>query len=234
MRMPFGLAMAKLEAGKVNAGTARRLSAGSAPVAEVRQARVAARPSAQRELEDKLKAAFEQAKKDGLEQGQAQAAADFQKRLQSEQQALERVRQSVLDAEAGRRQEFAALLTGLQEQRDRMLREAEALAVELAFRAITRLLQARHEDRAMLAEVCSVAIQELGNSVIRVRVPQAASDLVRATIRPGIEVVVDASLQPGQCFIETPRGESEAGLATRLEGLKAALLAALNEMAGDA
>lgn len=227
--------MAKLDPNAVSAGAVRRLPVGAACVAEPAAAPPrAARQAVQKDLEAKLKAAFEQARKDGLEQGQAKAAADYQERLSTEQRALERSRQAIADTESERRRAFSALLDALQQQREQMLAEAEALAVEIAFRAICRLLQVRQDDRTLLGEVCNVAIQELGNSVIRVRIPQAAADLVRTATRPGLEIVVDASLQPEQCLIDTLRGTSEVGLATRLDGLKHALLAELHDGAGGA
>jgi len=229
--------MAKLDSNSVSNGTVRRLTVGSARLADApasSPARASAKQAVQQDLEAKLKAAFEQARKDGLEQGQAKAAADYQERLSTEQQALTSARQAVIDADAERRRQFTAQLQALQDHQQQVLRDAEVFAVELAFRAVVRLLHVRLDDRSLLGEVCSVAVQEMGNSVTRVRVPKASADLARSALRPGLEVVVDPSLQPEQCFIETQRGESEAGLATRLDGLKSALLAALHEGADGA
>lgn len=227
--------MAKLEAKSISAGQGRTLPAGSATLlAPHVAANESTRQNAQKDLESKLKVAFEQSRSDGLAQGQAKAAADFQERLLVEQKALELARESVNAAETQRRQQFEGLIEALREKQHQLEHDAEILAVELAFRALVRLLHVRHEDRSLLAEACTVAMQELGSAAIRIRIPQAASALIRSHAQVGVEIVVDTSLQPDQCFVETLRGESETGLATRLEGLKQSLLNALQEGSANA
>lgn len=226
--------MAKIEQGSVRDSSLRMLRAaqvspshGSVATTgiEINQER----GRAQREVEAKLKAAFEQARKEGLAQGQAAAQADFQDRLQAEQQQLEAQIAALRKADEERRQCLHQALIDLATQQQRCVAEAEELAVELAYRAVLRLLGGKRDEREFLAETCRAGIQQVGNAVVRVRIPSQAAAFASGLSASGIEVLIDSQLDPGQCFVETSRGEMDVGLATRLEQLKQAWLNTLAE-----
>lgn len=223
--------MAKLPANATQVVCAKSLPLGSGQPAAVAQPskQTADKQHAQREMEAKLKQAFEQARLDGLAKGQSKASADFQERLEAEKAQLRQLETNLRNQDEERRQQFDIQLRALADFKAQLEREAESMAVEMAYRAALRLIQVRAEDRTLLAEACTVASLELGTAALRIRVPTMASELLHNPPRSGLEVIVDGSLRSDQCFIETARGQSEAGLATRLENLKNALLAQIND-----
>lgn len=228
--------MAKLKADDVRRTAGRVLAAPSpsnvkvvaVPVSAASTAAVA-RASAQQEVEARIRSAFEKARQDGLEQGQAAALNDYQQRLQAAEVDTERLRNELRDRDSLRQREFDALLQSLRGQQRALTEQAEALAVELALRALARLLPSRSDDGPVLAQACAHALRELGTAALRVRVPVCAGEWLRGQLQPGIELLIDASLRADQCFVETPRGDIEVGLATRLAHITEALLAALQE-----
>lgn len=187
------------------------------------------RPAAQQEIEARLRAAFEKARDEGLAEGQASARSAFQERIQAAERKLEQQRSALRHKDAERQAALQSMLEQLRDEQQRLLADAEGFAVELALRALARLLPLRDADAPVLAESCALAVQELGGSALRVRVAPAVADGLRTRLRTGIELVVDPALRADQCFIETPRGDVETGLATRLAGITDALLAALRE-----
>ncbi|HTD29841.1 MAG TPA: FliH/SctL family protein, partial [Xanthomonadaceae bacterium] len=137
------------------------------------------------------------------------------KRLQADQEQLRKAASSLQQAVA------------------KYAEDAELLAVEVAFASVTRLLGDKSADRSLMGELCQRIVHEYGHPPATLRVSEADMPLL-ASIELGIPVEADRRLAPGQCVIDTARGQFESGLDVRLEALRRTLLATLAEHRGQA
>jgi flagellar assembly protein FliH len=136
------------------------------------------------------------------------------KRLQVEQEHLKNVASSLQHA-------LAAYVA-----------DAELLAVEVAFASVVRLLGDKSADRSLMGELCQRIVHEYGHPPATLRVSEADMPLLES-IELGIPLAPDRRLAPGQCVIDTARGQFESGLDVRLEALRKTLLATVAEHRGQ-
>lgn len=136
----------------------------------------------------------------------------------------------------GRREagvELAGRLEALAEAQARWLARAEVealdLAVEMARRIIGREL---HGDPAAATEGAAAALRAAGRRrALRVRLHpdgvasfrERSTSLAEATAGAALEVVADPALAPGDVVVETEAGQVDGRIASRLEGLRAAV-----------
>ena len=229
--------MTRLKLGDLDAIPRRRLGASAEPT-------VPAAPGAEpvervlercrAELAKEAERRFSEARAKGYEQGSRAADTEMKVRIAELEATHAAAVAAVREEVAGRQRALESAIAELSARSERLDRDAEAFAVELAYSALTRILESRHTDRALLAEACAKAAREAGHSLLRLRVPSAlAAGIVNDPGFANLEVIADPSLQSGQCILETSRGELETGLEARLEALKNSLLKALASSGGD-
>ncbi len=132
---------------------------------------------------------------------------------------------------------LAAGIATLRAQADRLAEQARSDAIEIAFQVAHRILETeiRQGPEPLFALVRS-ALRRAGESRrITIRVapedaPAIGSEAGRAALggvtAARVEVVPDASLQAGDCTVETDFGQVDGRLATRLAELRRAVDAA--------
>ena len=165
------------------------------------------------EMEAARKQAFEQ----GLEEGRRQAGAQ-------------------LEAVLGRLARSIEEIAGL---KARLRIEAEREVVELAVAVARRVLRRElHVDPEALLGLVKAAMEKASQrEMTEVRVHPSHAALVRAHLArigapEAIEVVADASLEPGAVILETARGTIDASLETQLEEINRGLTDALHRRIG--
>lgn len=176
----------------------------------------------------RLQAAFEEARDRGFDEGMKDAAREIDRRVdkiaQKHHDEHAAAMASLRQAEAAQRQ----LLEGLQGALRQYADDGEVLAVEIAYAAVARLLGDKAADRSLMQELCRTVVREFGHPPATLRV----SDQDLALLDPAqldIPVEADRRLAPGQCVIDTARGQFESGLDVRLEAIKQALLNGLQD-----
>ena len=163
---------------------------------------------------------FAAGEEDGRKEAQRQAA-----------ESLKQLEEAIADAEAAKRHwreslhEAAgrfALATAQQNE------AVERLAADVAEIAVRRIVGRLHAERRAVEAVCRETLRALQVESAQVRVSPSDREAF-AELPPGIEVVADASLEPGDCLLRSPLGDIEAGLATQLRQLHGTLAAVLAE-----
>jgi type III secretion protein L len=155
-------------------------------------------------------------------------------------EAAEQERQAVI--ESARRegydhglQQWNAAVAELDASRDRYVTESEPelirLAVRIAHKIIGEELRTNPEVIVSIARQC---LQGLGRErSLTLRVSQGEADLVRRRIgilreaagfHRSIEVVADASVNPGGCIVESEYGVIDARLETQIRCMEEILL----------
>jgi flagellar biosynthesis/type III secretory pathway protein FliH len=79
-----------------------------------------------------------------------------------------------------------------------------------------------------MPELCQRIVHEYGHPPATLRVSESDMQLL-APVEMGIPVEADRRLAPGQCVIDTARGQFESGLDVRLEALRMTLLSTMAE-----
>lgn len=171
--------------------------------------------------------AKERGYREGLDQGRAEGrkqaekeAAVFMERAEKE------LRQSQTRLEASR-ERLDGLFSTLSKALDEHACHAEAVAVEAAYVAIARFLGERYADRSVMEPLCRHALSHAGHVVNAVRVSQQDADTLSDI--DSVKIIGDSRLLPGQCTLETRLGHYETGLDVRLDLIKQALLAGLEQ-----
>jgi flagellar biosynthesis/type III secretory pathway protein FliH len=194
----------------------------------------AAGPSAT-EAAEALRAQHQQAFDAARAQGFAEGAKDAEREIAQHVEKIERRLSAVhdaaiakLQAEQARLRQFIASLTGALEA---FSVESETLAVEVAYAALVRVLGEKSADGTLLPELCRSIVKEYGHPPATLRVSDVDYSLFEST-EFDIPLEVDRRLLPGQCVIDTARGQFESGLDVRLAALTQALLSAVAEHRG--
>lgn len=128
----------------------------------------------------------------------------------------------------------AAAVETLRAQADRLAEQARADAIEIGFQVARKVLEAelRQDPEALFALVRS-ALRRAGESRrIAVRLAPADAALVASDSGRGalegltsarVEFLPDASLQPGDCLVDTDFGQVDGRLGTRLAEIRRAV-----------
>jgi flagellar biosynthesis/type III secretory pathway protein FliH len=181
------------------------------------------------QAERELAAAREQ----GLANGLKDAEAEVARRVEAIAVRMRTEHDAALAAARSEQARFAALAASVQGELDAYAKDAEAVAIEVAYAAVVRLLGERVAQREHIADLCKAVLHDYGAPHATLRLSEA--DLVHLP-KEGLEVAVEADrrLVPGQCVIATVRGQFESGLDVRLERLRRSLLDALATPGGAA
>lgn len=168
------------------------------------------------------------ARQEGYKQGTAEADDAIRKAvLQAEEQVL-RANADESERLSAANQRVTQLLRSLQaalvDNDDRI----EALATEVAFSALVRVLGIAATDRKLLADLCRQALGEFRQRpvVLRVATDEAAA-VQQLAAEDDVRVVSDPQLIAGQCRLETHKGVYDTSIEARLEAIKQAFLNAL-------
>jgi flagellar biosynthesis/type III secretory pathway protein FliH len=175
--------------------------------------------------------AFDAARERGLAEGAKDAERDIAQQVEKIERRLTAVHDAAiakLEGEQLRLRQFIASLSGALQAHSI---ETETLAVEVAYAAMVRVLGEKSADRSLLPELCRNIVREYGHPPATLRVSDVDFSLFE-TSEFDIPVEADRRLLPGQCVIDTARGQFESGLDVRLEALTQALLSAVAEHRG--
>lgn len=178
-----------------------------------------------------LQVAFDEARDRGFSEGMKDASREIERRVEA---VTGRLRQDQFE-EATKLQERAQALhvlsQGMAGAMERIQSEVEAIAVEVAYAALIRLLGAHADKRDLLQAHCVVVMNEFGDPPATLRVSERDLELLDLSALP-FPVESDRRLAPGQCTVETARGQFDCGLDVRLEAIRHAFLAGLREHQG--
>ncbi|MGH9581585.1 MAG: FliH/SctL family protein [Bryobacteraceae bacterium] len=158
------------------------------------------------ELERSRHAELAQARQLGFQEGFQRATAEAARDVHA---SAERLAQALA--------ELAAL-------KRRVRNEAEMELVKLALAIARRVLRRElATDPEAIQGIAHAALQRLQNRELhRVRIFPAGAEAVRACLErigaaPGIQIVPDPSLRPGDILFETSAGELDASVETQLQ-----------------
>jgi len=183
-------------------------------------------------LQDHQTQLFDQAREHGLSEGLKNAEQEIQKRVEEIEARLAQAHQKAV-AELRTQQElFQKLITNVKTSVEQHATEAEAVAVEVAFASVIRLLGDKAADHTLVAALCAAVANEYGHGAATLHVSEA-DRVMFESVNIGIAIEVDRRLQSGQCIIETTRGQFDCGVDVRLEALKKAFLSGLNDHRGQ-
>lgn len=175
--------------------------------------------------------AFDAARKEGFAEGSKDAEREIAQQVEKIERRLTAVHEAAmakLEAEQSRLRQYISSLSGALQDYSV---DAETLAVEVAYAAVIRVLGEKSADRTLLPELCRTIVREYGHPPATLRVSDVDFSLFEST-EFDIPVEADRRLLPGQCVIDTARGQFESGLDVRLEALTKALLSAVAEHRG--
>lgn len=173
-----------------------------------------------------LAAAKSAAREDGKHEGLRDAEREIAARVEQIEKQLRQQHQAALGELEGERQRLRKLGEGLGTALKVHATASETLAVEVAYAATTRLLGRMAADRTLMMELCRAVVRDYGHPPATLRVNDGDIALLDVAALE-IPVEADRRLAPGQCVIDTVRGQFESGLDVRLEALRQALLAGL-------
>jgi flagellar biosynthesis/type III secretory pathway protein FliH len=170
--------------------------------------------------------AFDAACRAGHAAGMREAEQEIEARVAKVEQRLQQAHDAAVARLHDERQRLAAVTASVQATLAAHEQGAESLAVEVAYAALVRVLGAMHADATLLPDVCRAIVDDYGRADATLVLGEL--DFARvADVDLGLPVRADARLRPGQCVIDTPRGQFETGLDVRTEALRRALLDAL-------
>lgn len=176
----------------------------------------------------RLQAVFDEARARGFDEGMKDAAREIDRRVERIAQSLKDEHAiavaSLKQAEEAQRQ----LLEGLQGALRQYADDGEVLAVEVAYAAVARLFSDKAADRNLMLDLCRTVVREFGHPPATLRVSDPDFALLD-NAQLDIPVEADRRLAPGQCVIDTARGQFESGLDVRLEAIKQSLLSGLQD-----
>ncbi|MGH8050443.1 MAG: FliH/SctL family protein [Arenimonas sp.] len=175
---------------------------------------------------------FDQARERGLLEGRKNAEQEIQKRVEEIEARLMQAHQKAVAELRAQQELFQKLITNVKTSITQHANEAEAIAVEVAFASVIRLLGDKAAERSLVAELCATVANEYGHDAATLHVSEA-DRVMFESVNIGMPIEVDRRLQSGQCIIETTRGQFDCGIDVRLEALKNAFLSGLNDHRGQ-
>ncbi len=173
-----------------------------------------------------LDQAFEQAREQGRTMGLADAEAEVARRSGAVELNLRSEYEAAHLSMEKQREKLLRLAESIQAELERFSEQCEATALEVAYAAVLRLLDQKAVERTLMQELCRAALKSHGLDGAVLRVAEDDLESVELDI-PGTRIVADQRLRPGQCVMETARGQYETGLDVRLEAMRQAFLKGL-------
>ena len=171
---------------------------------------------------------FDEARDHGFTEGMRSAEYEISRRVANIEDRLRSEHDAALTRLQSDKDQFRQMASSLQASLDDCAESGESLAIEVAFASVTRLLGEKSADRSLMRDLCRNIVLEYGFPPATLRVSEADMPLLES-VDLGIRVEADRRLMPGQCVIDTARGQFESGLDVRLDALRKTLLAAMAE-----
>lgn len=172
-----------------------------------------------------------QARRDGRAEGLADAAAELQaerERVRAQIEADNAERAQALDEQ---RAELSALARTLAQRLAEAETELREAVVEIAYAALCRALGEREAAARgqTTAALCAQLLDEYRHRPATLRIGPEAFDAVNTAVAAQTElrVLIDPTLRPGECRLQTRKGAYDTRLEDRLDALKQALLRGL-------
>ncbi|MBD9477420.1 hypothetical protein [Pseudoxanthomonas sp. PXM02] len=190
--------------------------------AELAQQRLIA---AQRQQQDELERQRERGYQAGMAEGRSDAAMQAKSELALMKKRLEdelTKAKSDLDTEKAGLQLLAARLEQALGEAER---EAEEAAVQAAYAALTRLLEAREADGELLPPLVRQALVDAGGDTHVLWVSTQDRDALGELA--AVDLRVDSTLKRGQIRLQSRLGHYDTGLDVRLDQIKHAFLSGL-------
>lgn len=188
-------------------------------------------PDPAEQLRVQQKRMFDEACAQGQAEGLKDAEGEIEKRVARIESRLRVDHEAAMRKLKAEEERLRNLFSGIAQSLSDCAIESETMAIEVAYAAVVRLLGEKSVDRSLMTDLCRTVIKDYGHPPATLRVSDADLALVDAAAL-GIAVEADRRLAPGQCVVETARGQFESGLDVRLEGLRKALMASLAEHRG--
>jgi flagellar assembly protein FliH len=182
-------------------------------------------------LRAQQKQAFEAARQQGFAEGTRDAESEVKSQVEKIAGRLREEQAAALKRLQIEQEHLQGVASSLQKSLAAYAADAELLAVEVAFAAVTRLLGEKSADRSLMVALCQRIVHEYGHPPATLRISEADMPLLES-VELEIPVEVDRRLAAGQCVIDTARGQFESGLDVRLEALRRTLLATIAEHRG--
>lgn len=217
--------MRRLGAEKLDMGATPTVIGAQESLASVSSVAVAAEADALRRAQQD---AFDDARSKGFDAGKRDAEREIAQQVQKISADLERKHSEAVARLDGERKRLNELAQSISMATEHFAENAEATAVEVAYAAVIRLLGEKAVDRSLMVDLCRTIVREHGHPAATLRLSEPDFALLQDQ-DVGIPVEIDRRLSPGQCVIDSPRGQIESGLELRLHALTQALLVALAE-----
>lgn len=182
------------------------------------------------ELEAQRDVLFEKARLQGQEAGLKDATAEIARQVAAATERMEAQHREALATLKDERESLRKMGTAMRQAAQTHMEDAESIAVEVALAAVHRLLGDRLDYSVVIREACRQILQEFGQASASLRVGERDHAILLAADLD-VPLVLDRRLAPGQCVLDTPRGQFETGLDVRLEAIKQALLNGLQRPA---
>jgi flagellar biosynthesis/type III secretory pathway protein FliH len=175
------------------------------------------------ELEIERARVLDAASEEGRARGMRGAEQVIAERVAAVETKLTEAHEARVKALEHEQERLTALVHAIPSALREMDQQIAETAVEVAYRAIARVVGQQWADKDLLAELCRASMRDnrLTPGIVRVapedalRFPHPLADL---------QVVPDADLKVGQCIIESSKGRLSTGLDVRLTAIRDALL----------
>lgn len=176
------------------------------------------------QLEVERAAVLEAAYREGYELGLKRAREAFEKESSAWQAGRQEEIDGLKQALGAAHARLESLIEAIPEQLSRQAGQAEEVAIEVAYAALSKLLGDQYRDGEVLRSLVRDGVHRAGHTINALRV---ASEDAEQLIGLEIPVIADARLSPGECVLETAYGHQACGLDVRMESLKCAFLLGL-------
>lgn len=174
------------------------------------------------EAYDKAEEIKASARDEGYANGVARAESEYEEKVDEAKQELGKIKEELLA------------------ERQKLFANAESEMVEMVMDAVDKMIGSRVEgDEELALSLVSNAVKNLtkiGSAVVRLcERDMPLSDKIKTKLEYGseyienVEVKLDASLQPGQCVVETDRGNINASLDLQLDKFREQMRAMMED-----
>lgn len=196
-----------------------------APVA-VQQPGGTADPAA--EMEHERQRLFDAARQEGYAAGIADAERKIGEAMEDAGERLRQAHAAETESLAMLNQRLGELLKSFAQASADVEALNETCVLEMTYSAVVRFLGHAAADGTLIQSVCRKALDEYRQRPVILRVsPEDVAPLKELATEAEIAVEADSRLGPGQCRLQTRKGDYDTSLEVRLDALKHAFLRSL-------
>lgn len=177
------------------------------------------------QLEQERCRVLEVARRDGYTEGMARAEKEIEAASELARQKIEQAQSAESKRLATAHRRMAELLQGISQAAADAESTTATSVAEIAYATVVRFLGETGADGALLKQVCRQALEEYRQRPVVLRVPVDDVPMLRElSTDASISIEGDARLVPGQCRLQTRKGDYDTGLEVRLDAIKLAFL----------